>query len=526
MEKAKNIAKGSWVTVIDPKANIPHNLRVAAYARVSTDSEDQVNSYIAQVDHYTKYIRDHAGWDLVEVYADEGLTGMSTQHREDFNRMINDCRAGKIDRILVKSISRFARNQQDFILHMRELLKCGVSIYFEKENLDTGKMNSEQVADIYGAFAQMETTGHAQNMRMSYHIQMEKGIFVPAKPPYGYRLEKRQLIIVPEEAAVVKYIFQEYLAGRGKQDLAQELNERGIKRSKGSGAWHFETIGYILSNPTYTGNQIWQKTYKTDVLPYEERRNKGERPKYYAEDCCPAIISQADFDQVQLLISKRKESSQQTHSASPLPGRLVFCAECGSSCRRKAQKNRVSWSCRKHERSKAECPSKRVEEQELLDLLRRFYHKMRMHGDSILKPLLLQLTELQEIELRSNPQIGEIDSEIARLAEQNHVLTRLKTKGFMDTALFLSEQNGINSRVRELKRKRKDILNGSKQEAIIHETEEMLQYLENGPEWLQDITVDALDHLIDRILLAADNRVRIRMKNGLEVIEQLEGGPA
>ncbi len=104
MEKAKNIAKGSWVTVIDPKATIPHNLRVAAYARVSTDSEDQVNSYIAQVDHYTKYIRDHAGWDLVEVYADEGLTGMSTQHREDFNRMINDCRAGKIDRILVKSI--------------------------------------------------------------------------------------------------------------------------------------------------------------------------------------------------------------------------------------------------------------------------------------------------------------------------------------------------------------------------------------------------------------------------------------
>lgn len=524
MGNAKNVVKGSRITVIDPRASQPVKLRVAAYVRVSTDSEDQVNSYLAQVDHYTKYIREHDGWELTDVYADEGLTGMDTHRREEFNRMIADCRDGKIDRLLVKSISRFARNQEDFILYMRELLRLGITIFFEKENIDTGRMRSEQVADIYGAFAQMETTGHAQNMRTSYRIQMEKGIFVPAKAPYGYRLENRRLTIVPEEAEIVKHIFREYLAGRGKQDLAKELTECGVKREKGSGRWHFETIGYILSNPTYTGNQIWQKTYKTDVLPYVERRNKGERPRYYAEGCCPAIISTEEFEKVQELISKRKETAKRLDSPRPLPGRVVYCAECGASCRRKAQRNFVSWSCKKHERDKAECPSKRVEEDILLDLLRRFYHKIRLHRDSIFRPMIQQFSELREKELRSNPRMSEIDTEISKLAEQNLVLTRLKSKGYMDSALFMSEQNAINAKVQELRQKRRSLLSGSREEVPIRKTEEILNYLERGPEWLEDIPEDIFEYLIERIFLTAESHIRIRLFNGLEITELLEGG--
>ena len=422
MDRAKNIAQGAWVTVIDPRKAAPTKLHVAAYARVSTDSEDQLNSYIAQVDHYTRYIREHPDWEFIDVYADEGLTGMETRRREEFKRMIEDCRAGKIDRILVKSISRFARNQEEFILYMRELLRLGVSIHFEKENLDTGKMNSEQAADIYGAFAQMETTGHSQNMRVSYHIQMEKGIFVPAKAPYGYRLENRQLYVVPEEAEIVRYLFREYLSGRGKQDLAKDLNDREIKRDKGSGKWHIETIGYILSNPTYTGNQVWQKTYKTDTLPYVERRNTGQRTKYYAENCCPAIISQEDFDSVQGLVAKRKCPSPAPPEPHPIPGKRVFCAECGASCRRKTVGKNSSWVCRKHSRDKAECPSAVVDEKELLAAIQCSYHKMKINRAAILNPILQQLRELQETELRSNLRIKEIDVEIAKLAEQNLVL--------------------------------------------------------------------------------------------------------
>ena len=217
MVQAQSIMKAApRITVIDPRPPEQAKLRVAAYARVSSDSEDQLNSYIAQVDFYTKYISSKEDWEMVDIYADEGLTGTEAQKRDDFNRMINDCRAGKIDRLLVKSVSRFARNTGEYIQFMRELLRLGISIYFEKENLDTAKMTSEQAADLYGAFAQMESTNHSSNMRVSNRIRMEKGIFTPPTPPYGYRLVERELEIDRDEADVVRYIFRAYLDGQGK----------------------------------------------------------------------------------------------------------------------------------------------------------------------------------------------------------------------------------------------------------------------------------------------------------------------
>ena len=195
------------VTVIDPRVPEKAKLRVAAYARVSSDSEDQVNSYIAQVDFYSKHIAGKEEWEMVDIYADEGISGLEARNRDEFNRMMADCREGKIDRVLCKSISRFARNTQEYIQFVRELLRLGISIHFEKENIDTGKMTSEQIAQIYGAFAQMESTSHSSNMRFSVRMRMENGLFVPPSVPYGYRLAGRDLEIVPEEAEVVRRIF-------------------------------------------------------------------------------------------------------------------------------------------------------------------------------------------------------------------------------------------------------------------------------------------------------------------------------
>ena len=173
------------VTVIDPRVPEKAKLRVAAYARVSSDSEDQVNSYIAQVDFYSKHIAGKEEWEMVDIYADEGISGLEARNRDEFNRMMADCREGKIDRVLCKSISRFARNTQEYIQFVRELLRLGISIHFEKENIDTGKMTSEQIAQIYGAFAQMESTSHSSNMRFSVRMRMENGLFVPPSVPYG-----------------------------------------------------------------------------------------------------------------------------------------------------------------------------------------------------------------------------------------------------------------------------------------------------------------------------------------------------
>ena len=175
-----NQVRNPKVTVIDPIAPQKAKLRVAAYARVSSDSADQLNSYLAQVDYYTKSIGENQDWDLVDIYADEGISGLGTQKRDEFNRMLADCRDGKIDRILVKSVSRFARNTRDTLCFMRELMRLGVTIQFEKENIDTGRLSTEQVAAIYAAFAQMESTGHSSNMKTSVRMRMENGIFTPS----------------------------------------------------------------------------------------------------------------------------------------------------------------------------------------------------------------------------------------------------------------------------------------------------------------------------------------------------------
>ena len=404
MSKIKNIAQGSHVTVIKPRETNPAKLRVAAYCRVSSDSEDQLNSYIAQVDHYTRYISSHEGWELVDIYADEGFTGMEVSHREEFKRMIADCRDGKIDRILVKSISRFARNQEDYILHMRELLRLGVTIFFEKENIDTGKITSEQVADIYGAFAQMETTSHSQNMRVSFRIQMEKGIFVPAKAPYGYRLVDRELHIVPEEAEIVRFIFREFLKGRGKLDIANELNERGVVRSNDrhisgtgrSAVWYVDAVNYILKNLTYTGDQVWHKTYKTDVLPYRKEKNRGQKPKYFAEGCCPAIISKEDFEKAQQLMARKLETYPKAPSIETMFSKRIFCAECGSPCRRKKNRAQVYWVCWRHDHGKEACLARGRSEKLIREAVCRFYQKTWNSRDMILRPVLSQLRELQE----------------------------------------------------------------------------------------------------------------------------------
>ncbi len=529
MSKIKNIAQGSYVTVIKPRDMNPAKLRVAAYARVSSDSEDQLNSYIAQVDYYTKYISSHEDWELVDVYADEGLTGMEVNHRAEFKRMIADCHDGKIDRILVKSISRFARNQEDYILHMRELLRMGVTIYFEKENIDTGKITSEQTADIYGAFAQMETTSHSQNMRVSFRIQMEKGIFIPAKAPYGYRLVDRELHIVPEEAQIVRHIFREFLKGRGKQDIANELNERGVVRSSdrrissahGCGAWYVDTIYYTLTNVTYTGDQVWHKTCKTDVLPYRKEKNKGQKPKYIAEDCCPAIISKDDFGKAQQLIAKRQETFPKKPCSNSVFSKRVFCAECGAPCRRKKSRDHIYWVCWRHDHSKAACPAKGRAEKDIREAVCRFYQRIWNGRDVILRPILLQLKELQERELRANQRIGEIDAEIARLTDQNLVLTRLKSKGYMDSDLYLSQMDEINAKARELRRLRREILKKTGEDKQIRQTEEMLDYLENSDCWMDELDPLIFSVMIDRLFLTADGTIRIRLQNGLEVTEKL-----
>ena len=213
------------VRVIPPVAERAHKLRVAAYARVSSDSDDQLNSFAAQVEYYTNYIQSKDEWEFAGLYADEAVTGTSAEKRSDFQRLIQDCRAGKIDRVLVKSISRFARNTLDCIQTVRELKMLGVAIEFEKEHIDTSKMGSELILSMLSAAAQEESLSISKNLKWSYQKRLNSGDFITCSAPLGYVLKDNQLIPDPEEVPIVQYIFNSYLSGKSTTEIARTLNE-------------------------------------------------------------------------------------------------------------------------------------------------------------------------------------------------------------------------------------------------------------------------------------------------------------
>lgn len=509
------------VTVIDPIAQEKAKLRVAAYARVSSDSADQLNSYLAQVDYYTRHIAENPDWELADVYADEGISGLDTRKRDEFNRMLADCRAGKIDRILVKSMSRFARNTRDSLHFMRELMRLGVTICFEKESIDTGRLSSEQTATIYAAFAQMESTGHSSNMRLSVRMRMEKGIFTPSSMPYGYRLNGLEPEIIPEEAEVVRYIFSSALLGLGRKNIAQELNELGVERGHGRTVWHHTTVHYILTNSFYTGESIWQKFCTTDTLPFQKIKNKGQQPKYHVEDDHPAIVSREDFQRVQELIAQRREQFYDgaSPSRSPYIGKL-YCGKCGSRLRRKACNGKIYWDCYRHNAGKEQCSSRQISEEMLTAAILRLHNKLILHGTEILQPLLDQLREVRERELRSNSKLSDIDKEIANISGQNLVLTRLKSKGCIDSALALSQADELGRRLRDLRRLRRKVLKATYEDEQIQATEAMLDYLD-GASWMEEVTPELFENLVERITVVSAGEVKFRLLNGLELAERL-----
>ena len=516
-----NQVKSPTVTVIDPINQEKAKLRVAAYARVSSDSADQLNSYLAQVDYYTRHIGENPDWELADIYADEGISGLDTQNRNEFNRMMADCRAGKIDRILVKSMSRFARNTRDTLYFMRELMRLGVTVRFEKENIDTGKLSSEQTATIYAAFAQMESTSHSGNMRISVKMRMEKGIFTPSSMPYGYRLNGLEPEIVPEEAEVVRFIFAAALRGQGQPDIAKEMNERGVERGHSRSKWYRHTISYILTNPAYTGNTVWNKSFRSDTIPFSMIINHGQKPKYNVENSHPPIVSQEDFQRVQDLIAARKEQFiGGAKQARSIYSKRIICGKCGTVCHRKLNSGKPYWVCNRHNEGKELCAVPPVPEASLTAAILRLHNKLVLHGQELLQSLLTQLREIRELELRSNQRLSDIDKEIANISGQNLVFIRLKSKGCIDPAFALSQADEMNRKLRDLRRLRRKVLAAADGDEQIQSTEAMLDYLD-GTQWQTEVTSDLFENLIERITVVSADEVKFRLLNGLELTERL-----
>lgn len=321
--------------------------RVAAYARVSTDSEEQLSSYEAQVGFYTRYIQSNPEWEFAGVYTDEGVTGTNTKKRDGFNRMIDDSLNGKIDLILTKSISRFARNTVDTLTAVRKLKEKGVEVYFEKENIYTLDAKGEVMITIMSSLAQEESRSISENVTWGKRKSMEDGKFsLGYKHFLGYKKGEDGLPqIVEEEARVVRKIYELFLEGCTIRTIASKLTDEEIPTPAGKHTWSVSTIMSILQNEKYKGDALLQKTYTADFLTKKIRKNNGEIPQYYIQNSHPAIIDPDIFELVQNEIKRRRPNRRQLHKNSTFTAKIV-CGDCGGFYGRKTlHSNSVYRNC-------------------------------------------------------------------------------------------------------------------------------------------------------------------------------------
>jgi len=312
------------VTIINANSETVNNgkLRCAAYCRVSSSSEDQLNSYAAQIRYYSGVFENSETEELVDIYADEGITGTSEEKRDEFKRLMSDCKKGKIDRIYTKSISRYARNTKDCLESIRLLKALGVTIFFEKENIDTAKMSDEMMITIMGGLAQEESTSISQNQKWSIRKRMQNGTYLSPSIAYGYKRQNGQLVIDNKKAQIVKQIYKWYLSGKGVATIVKELNLRQIPTCMYGKQWGSFAVAYILTNERYIGNMLLQKTYSTDTMPIHKKVNKGEKEQYFV---------------------------QNSHSGKYALTEIMVCAECESAYRRVTWnvhgKKSIVWRC-------------------------------------------------------------------------------------------------------------------------------------------------------------------------------------
>ena len=289
-------------------------IRLAPYCRVSSDSADQLHSFAAQIRYYSDFTSKHSEYELVDIYADEGITGTDMSKRDDFLRLLRDCKKGLIDRIITKSVSRFARNTEELLETLRMLKSIGVSVYFEEQGIDTNKMNMEMIVTFPGMAAQQESETISGNLRWSIRKRMESGEYNCTYPAFGFNQKNGVMTINETEAIVVRRIFDLYLQGYGLQKIAALLNAEGIPRREGQSRWYNCTVKYILKNERYMGDAVLQKKYRTDTLPYKQKNNHGERQQYYVENSNPPIISKETFLKAQEMLRSKKAPTERTQS--------------------------------------------------------------------------------------------------------------------------------------------------------------------------------------------------------------------
>jgi len=511
--------------------------RVAAYCRVSTDKEQQEHSFETQKEMYTDMIMMKPNWQMAGVYADEGITGTIAKKRPDFMRMLEDCRRGKIDMIITKSVSRFSRNNLDCLLYVRELKERGIPIIFEKEGINTLQVSSELLITLFSGLSQAESESISMNVKMGRRQSLKNGN-VPFcyKSFLGYRKgADGKPEIVPEEAEIIRRIYKEYLAGASLLEIAKSLMADGILTARGKSKWTAKGVLSILTNEKYKGDALLQKTYIVDCISKRSKVNNGELPMYYVENNHPAIIERPVFDRVQEEVSRRssKQKVKQMGTKTELgkySGKyaltdLLFCGSCGTPYRRttwaKDGKKKVVWRCISrldygtkyckdspsieeyllHDAIAAAITRKAQEEGADLQRIREHIESYQSRQDD--SALRARQERLRELNHRIE-ELTNMDSEAAQNGDFDGLFASLYTEMYAIRDELDGEEQAKSTLERDA---------GRMEEAVT-----VMQGLKNHPVEYDDRIVR---QLIDGIKVVDASQIIIRFKDGTELAADL-----
>ena len=489
-------------------------LRVAAYCRVSTETEEQNLSYDAQINHYTDYINDHEGWTLAGIYADDGISGTRTKERLEFLRMIDDAMDGKIDLIITKSISRFARNTLDFLRYIRKLKEKNIPVYFEKESINTMDSKGEVLLTIMASLAQQESQSLSQNVKLGLQYRYQQGkVLVNHNRFLGYgKDEEGGLIIIPEEAEIIRRIYREYLEGQSPYAIAKNLEKDGILTGAGKTKWYDTTIRKILQNEKYIGDALLQKTYTVDFLSKHRVKNTGEVPQYYVEDHHEAIIPKNIFYAVQEEMLRRqsgkrgKNGVKRSYSSNNCFSNIVVCGNCGDIFRRVHWNNRgkksIVWRCvSRLENRGTKCTARTLPEDDLILTTMTSFKKMLTDKKEFLNRLMLAIEE--GMGAKNSRSLFDIEEELDQL--QLQLIARTSSK---------EEYNDLAEKIYALKDEKERVL---QEEAGKENHKKNLQSIE---QFIQTQDVETLEfedklvrQFVDKILVL-DETIEVTFKTG------------
>ena len=491
-------------------------LRVAPYARVSTDSEEQLSSYKSQVMYYEDLVNSRKDWILVDIYADEAITGTQVTKREDFQRMINDCMDGKIDMVITKSISRFARNTLDTLKYVRMLKERNIAVFFEEENINTMTMDGELLLVILSSVAQQEVENISANVKKGLKMKMKRGELVGFASCLGYDYDiiDKSISINEAEAEIVRYIFERYTEGAGAYVIAKELTKLGYKTKYGNSQWHDTGVLGIIKNEKYKGDVLQGKTFTVDPISKRRLDNHGEEDQFYVKDHHEPIISEEVFDKAQAILSKRgakhrgvQNGKREKYSRKYAFSSMLECAFCGSNLSRRnwhsgTKNKKVIWQCvTATKKGKKYCPlCKAIEEKIIEDAFVESYKLLCYNNSDVLDELLKRMESV----LSGNDfqkRLTKIENEIQAIEQKRNRLIDMRLEEIIDKATYEMKYGEIESTLEELSSEKEQLEKSSKEEIDLEKRIEHFKKVLEKNEVLTEFDRCVFESIVDKVIV-------------------------